>query len=313
MITLRQVEAFKLVMEAGTMLRAAEHMGLSQPAVSRLIGDLERGIGYLLFDRRKGRIIPRREANALLDEVERAFVGLASIAEAAQRIGRNSNGIVRIAALPAFHMTPLARNVAQFLDAHPNVFFSLNSRSRPQLLEETAEGRHDIAFATGPIERPDLGARTILETEYQLLVPLNHPLSAHDTVDLSELDGVELITSVDPTPGQSRIDQALRDAGVRSSARIETTTAHLAHALVSEGVGVCLTLRPFAEHVQLPGTRALSFRPPLPVDIVAVYPADQPPDAVATSFVRHFADSFQNADDWRARATPQLRNGAARS
>ena len=293
MITLRQVEAFKSVMEAGTMLRAAEQMGLSQPAISRLIGDLERRIGYPLFDRRKGRIVPRREASELYGEVERSFSGLACIADAAQRIGRGHRQQLRVAVLPAFNGHPMARIVARFVDAHPDVFLTLVSRSRPHMLDETAAGQHDIAIATLPVDQSDVGTRTIAKTEYQLLVPNGHPLSARDTVTLSELKDADLITSADPTPGQRIIDGVLRDASTHRNRRLEVTSAQMAFALVAEQVGACLVLRSLASDLPA-NARAISFSPKLPAEIVAIHPPNRPPGAVATRFVASCAQALQD-------------------
>lgn len=296
MITLRQVEAFKSVMEAGTVLRAAEQMGLSQPAVSRLIGDLERRIGYPLFDRRKGRIVPRREASELYGEVERSFAGLASIADAAQRIGRGHRQQLRVAVLPAFNGHPMPRIVARFVEENPDVFLTLVSRSRPQMLDEIAAGQHDIAIATLPVEQPDIATRPIVKTEYQLLVPTGHPLSARDSITLSDLKEADLISSADPAPGQRIVDGALNGASPESNRRLEVTNGQLACALVAEQVGACLMLR-FLATDPPNGARAISFSPKLPAEIVALHPSNRPPSAVAARFVASCAQALQAGND----------------
>src|SRR3954453_8997780 len=78
-INARQVEAFRAVMVTGSMTSAAELLGVSQPAVSRRIRDLELAVAFRLFERRGNQITPTPEAVSLLSEVERAFIGLARI------------------------------------------------------------------------------------------------------------------------------------------------------------------------------------------------------------------------------------------
>ncbi|HAD86250.1 MAG TPA: transcriptional regulator, partial [Rhodospirillaceae bacterium] len=75
-LNLRQVEAFRAVFQTGSMTAAGELMGGSQPAVSRLIRDLEAETGLPLFERAGGRVIATPDAVALIREVERSFHGL---------------------------------------------------------------------------------------------------------------------------------------------------------------------------------------------------------------------------------------------
>ena len=56
------MQAFQLVIEAGTVTEAAERLSISQPAVTRLINDLEQTLGFNLFERRSGRLVPTSEA-----------------------------------------------------------------------------------------------------------------------------------------------------------------------------------------------------------------------------------------------------------
>src|SRR3546814_9544927 len=68
----RQIEAFRTVIACGTTTRAAEILRISQPAISRLLADLERTTKLKLFDRGKGRIRPTAEGLAFYDEVQRS-------------------------------------------------------------------------------------------------------------------------------------------------------------------------------------------------------------------------------------------------
>ena len=86
----RRVEAFRAVMLSGSITSAAEKLGISQPAVSRLISDFEHEIGMKLFSRAGGNLSPTEDARSLIDDVEFFFRGLDGVYQAAQdiKIGR---------------------------------------------------------------------------------------------------------------------------------------------------------------------------------------------------------------------------------
>src|SRR5215208_5375680 len=121
MINQRQVEAFRAVMIAGTVTTAAAALRISQPAVSRLIRDLETRIGVALFERRSGgRLRPTTDANTLFRDVERYFVGLEQISQTAAGLRRRSFGSLRVASLPALYVRLLPRFIGRFLIERPN-------------------------------------------------------------------------------------------------------------------------------------------------------------------------------------------------
>ena len=76
-LKIRQIEAFRAVMLRRTVTSAAESLHVSQPAVSRLLADLESRVGFVLFERQQGRLVPTAEARVLFEE-ELARAGLAT-------------------------------------------------------------------------------------------------------------------------------------------------------------------------------------------------------------------------------------------
>ena len=70
-LRLRQLEALHKVAEVGTITRAADELGVSQPAVSRLIADLSEQLGFKIFHRRNNLLVPTQEARFLLPDIDR--------------------------------------------------------------------------------------------------------------------------------------------------------------------------------------------------------------------------------------------------
>jgi len=100
-LNLRQLEAFRATMHAGTVVAAAGLLNVTQPAVSRLVAELERRIGFALFERRGRRLSPTAEAQQLYREIERLQLGVERVAQVAADIKLQRAGAVRLAVLPA--------------------------------------------------------------------------------------------------------------------------------------------------------------------------------------------------------------------
>src|SRR5688572_7443667 len=109
-LTHRHVEVFRAVMNTGNVTQAALALHTSQPTVSRELARLEQVLRMNLFDRVRGRLHPTARALALLEEVQRSYVGLERIAAAAESLREFTQGRLAVACLPALAhgLLPLA-------------------------------------------------------------------------------------------------------------------------------------------------------------------------------------------------------------
>ncbi len=130
-LTFRQIEAFRAAMLTGSITEGAELICLTQPAVSRLIADLESAVNLRLFERRGNRIVATTEGILLYQEVEKSFSGLDRIERAASDIGSNWRGTVRVIAMagPAIHFLP--QLISTVMRNHADAFFISPPRWRP--------------------------------------------------------------------------------------------------------------------------------------------------------------------------------------
>lgn len=108
MLSQRALEVFQAVMRSGSMTGAAAELSISQPAISRHIRELEAATGLCLFDRAGSRLSPTDAAQALAEEVDRAFIGLSEIEGAAREIRAGRRTPLYIAAMPALSVGVVA-------------------------------------------------------------------------------------------------------------------------------------------------------------------------------------------------------------
>lgn len=152
-VTLRQVEAFRAVMRTHGMTSAAQMLSISQPAVSRLIADMELGLGLKLFERNGPRLKPTDNALRLMEEVERVFLGLHQIEQAARTIKRFPQTLMRIAAPPFLSLEYVAVVVGALRRAYPELRFSIHTDSSMSIADQIARGSIIWDFAPCPPAR----------------------------------------------------------------------------------------------------------------------------------------------------------------
>ncbi|HWG06312.1 MAG TPA: LysR family transcriptional regulator, partial [Beijerinckiaceae bacterium] len=114
MLDLRQLEAFRAVMLVGSVTGAGDLLGLTQPTISKLIAQLERRIAMKLFDRERGRLVPRAEAQAFLTQVDKIFKVAEETARHAQRLARGQVGRLRVVAIPPLALGIVPQAITQF-------------------------------------------------------------------------------------------------------------------------------------------------------------------------------------------------------
>ena len=232
-------------MTAGSVTGGAALLHLSQPSVSRLIADLERGVGFALFDRRGSRVHPTAQAHALFEAVRRSYVGLDLLDQAARRIAAHPVGTVRIAALTALATALLPPVIARLRERHPEVRVTVESLGQHAIEERVFLGQADLGLGVATAVE-GIRTRPLARADYRCVMPKGHPLAARATVALTDLDGVEFIGPMhDVDALWNGIDAALFEAGVTPTRRLEAQHSQLLYAFVEAGLGVAIA-EPFS-------------------------------------------------------------------
>ena len=288
MINPRQIEAFRAVMLTGGITTAAELLNISQPAVSRLIADLQYALKLSLFERRGSRITPTSEALSLYQEVERSFVGLERIEQAARDLQERRAGTLRVAAMPALAIGFLPRFVARFLNERPRVDVSLWGSSSTVVLDWVAAGQCELGFGQTPVEHATVLTEKLPPVAAVAIVPSHHPLAERPRIVPQDFAGEAFISLGSTTLLRYRIDAVFADQGVSRTMRVETQLTMIACAMVASGAGVSI-VDPFtAEEYAGRGVAIRPFDPTINVEMAVLYSAQRSLSTLAQDFLREF-------------------------
>ncbi|MGA8907785.1 MAG: LysR family transcriptional regulator [Acidobacteriaceae bacterium] len=285
MIQSRQIEAFRAVMLTGAMTSAAKAIHVSQPAISRLVRDLEAELGLSLFGRRGNSVVPTAEAHSLMAEVERHFTGLAHLRSVADDIRAGRRASLRIAALPAMAAGFAPRFVAAFCRRRPNLKVSIEGLPSSVIRDGVTTGHYDVGMTAFPFNRDSLVVYP-LEDAAVVAMPTDHRLARRKTVKVQDLRDENFVAlSKSDTHPIHNILQA-----VRRRQALDTQLSMIACVLVLEGMGIAI-VDPFSasEYIER-GLVVRPLEPAMTIGTAVVCSRGRPLSAIAQSFLDEFLE-----------------------
>ena len=294
-LNLRELEIFRAVIDARKTTAAALRLGISQPAVSRALSQLEARTGRLLFERDAGRLKPTAEALALNRELDPLFETLARLDQ--QEWQGASVEPLRIAAPPTLAHRLLQPLIAGYAKLNPDQVVSLEISATDPVVLALAERRADLGLIDSAVSHAGVHLEPILRSHAVCIMPGGHRLTALERVRPPDLAGEAFVALTRRHSTRSVIDQIFIDHGVERRIAIETATTVSAAEFVRDGLGVAL-INPVPIVGQLgAGIEVRPFEPAVPYQTSLVLSANAPMTAAARSFA-HYLRRNLPADDY---------------
>ena len=239
--TMRQIEAFKAVIETGTVSRAAEVLNMSQPAASKLLTNLEADIGLDLFERRRGLLVHNERGVKFYQEIDRIFSGLNQINRAVDNLRREEQGQLVIGCLPGLSGHFICSVIGAFKAKHPDVFVSLQARSSQFIVEWMRAGNVDVGVVTGRVEDTHIESTSILRQPLTCFLPTDHPLTSKQALTMEDIAEEPIIAFMQGSYTRLLQDKLFESYGAHPKVTIEATTSPNVCELVSLGLGIALS------------------------------------------------------------------------
>lgn len=240
MLNVRQIEAFKAVIETGTVSRAAARLRVSQPAISKLIQHLEQDTGLALFDRSPGRIRPTGDALLLFEEISRLYRGLERLETAALDI-RNSRGtMLTVGVMPALSTGFIQDLIVAYQTSNSAARVALHARSTMKIADMLISGGLDIGMSSHPVDSPEIEQIALDRRPYVCVMPHGHRLAGHAALRPQDLAGERFINFTPASDLRTQIDEIFAVAGVQRDIVTEASMAPSICAMVARGTGVAL-------------------------------------------------------------------------
>lgn len=302
-LNLRQIEIFKALMEVGTISRAAEALNISQPAASKLLMNLESDIGIKLFDRQKGRLLPREQSMRLYEEVERIFAGVRQVETAIDYIKREDQGRLVAGIPPSLAGSFIKRTTMNFLAKNPNVYCVIQSNRLRWTAEYVLSRQIDVGLSPGRIDNENFVNEPVIKHNLTCIMPVGHPFAELKAIRPEHLNDAPFLSFHRDSYTGHLISGVFDRYNVRPNTVLATDAAPAICEFVAAGLGVALVSPLFLADI---GNRVIArpFEPETPMDLYLSFPKD----ARNMELIRDFADEVKaTAGHFMQRSKIELR------
>lgn len=250
--SLRQLEFFVAVADAGSISGGAERCGASQAGVSLAVRDLERHLGVQLLVRRraKGAVLTEAGHGLLLDA--RRLLGSADELQAlASASGGQVSGALAVGCyvtLAPFLIPPV---LDEFAGRHPALDVQVTEGAADDMREALLDGRCELAFLYDRDGDPELSTVPVRTSRPYLILAADHRLAGQESIALAEIADEPLIMF--DVPSARNAAAMLAEAGLAPRLRHLSSNIEVVRCLVARGVGYSILVQRWPTDVSFEG------------------------------------------------------------
>jgi DNA-binding transcriptional LysR family regulator len=253
-IDLLGLEAFVGVAELGSFTRAAEHLNLSQTAVTHRVKKLEGNLGVQLFRRSHRDVVLTEDGADLLPRIKNTLAGMDAELERVRARAVVRRQKLTLACPPTIAMKMLPEALRTFSASHPDVAVSVLDTSASEIGPLVANGIVEFGLTIIAASNQDLVTEALFTEDYLVVCPAAHAFSKRtqigDQVTWAELLGEKLIRVNSQTANRFIVDQALGSRSEAPNWAYEVQHTITALKLVSEGLGLTVMPRSAVDALQ---------------------------------------------------------------
>lgn len=253
------------IAEQGSLTKAAAALGISQPALSSGLTNLEKELGYKLFNRKSVPITFTPEGELYFEYIKRMQVLSEDLQRRIESLREETNGKVAIGGPVAYIESIVTDAMVEFRKRNPNYRVSIKCSPLAELIEMAEAGEIDCFISTREALPERFEKQMIKQEKIYLCIPKSNPVNealieyrtipGKDTLcfDYSILDGQEFIFLEEGQPLQIQMETFFKANGIRPANKVVVNQVSTAVNLAIKGDGIC-----FASEGALAGNIDLS-------------------------------------------------------
>ena len=236
-MSIQKYQIFLHVMEAGSISRAAENMGLTQSAVSHSLSSLEEEFGFRLLTRSRSGVRLSSEGKRILPAIRDILSAEERLRETVSSLHGLSTGTIRVASFSSVAVHWLPAMLKAFQERYPQIRFKLLNGDYHDVEQWLEEGAVDLGFVSLPTRAPGK-VTPLMEDRLLVILPKDHPLASLPSFPIGYARQETFISLLESSDHDLR--RALDAEGIRPHIRFITKDDYAIIAMVEQGLGIAI-------------------------------------------------------------------------
>lgn len=284
---LRHIEVFHAVYTTGSVSAAARQLNVSQPAVTNLLRHAESTLGFTLFERVRGRLVPTSEAHELFEQAHSVQEQVYRLGETARNIRLGQGQLLRLSTLPSLGIEFLAQEVARFALDHPGSLIELNTIHNDQVASRLYERQTDLVFCYTPPRGIPVTSIELGHAEMVVYYPEDLLPDAPSRITLADIAGLPFVSTIESGPLGRAVADDFAKLGIEPATIGKSGTFAIAAAMAHAANGATIVDGHTAKAMERPGMTSRPLDPPQSYEIHACHLFVRPPPRLALEFIAH--------------------------
>ncbi|HIT64163.1 MAG TPA: LysR family transcriptional regulator [Candidatus Ventrimonas merdavium] len=238
-MTTRQLYYLVTIAELGNLSKAAQSLEVSQPALSKFLGEYENAMGFHLFLRYRRQLIPTAVGRYILSCAQKILDEQTRMQQSLRALTDTNHSVIRLATAPNRGAIIYSRIYNQFSKRYPDVSLSLTELYASEQPGAILRGQVDLALGSGKTSDKVADLPFAYE-ELLVSLPVSHPLSSQERIRLSDLKDTPFVLQGPNHSIRILAEELFQEAGFSPVVTFESNDVILVDSMLHQAVGVGL-------------------------------------------------------------------------
>jgi len=290
---LRQIEIFNAIFTSGTISSAARDLNVAQPTVSKILKHTEDQLGFLLFQRSRGRLVATSEANVLYKETSGIYRQINKLKNTVENLKNPEHGKFRIVSVAALGLEVLPRVIQRYREKYKEAQFIYQTHHYNDLVKALFEYDKDLGFALNPPHKEGIKEITIGEGELVCIYQNGEFDQYPDRLTLKDIEGHDFISIEASGPLGNILTERMGFEESNFNSKIIAQTYFVARNMVGLGGGIAIVDSLTAKSRGPGCPKYKGFNPPMKFSVKALHLEDRPLAKTYLDFLRFLKKNIE--------------------